>query len=320
MEAPKPMITQEMCIIIKKDLKSENGNDFSLNITFKDNKLVILAEKKVMNLIENYKNEYTINQIQDNYCYFKMFWNGKEILEELKLRIDSKTPILNECNNNIINLVVFLPTSKYKQIEFNLNKDNKINENSDYLKTIIDNLCKKVEELSRENKEIKNKLEKIENEIKLKNINNESTILKKNNFHWINAEVNIVKKSEFVEGFDADILLSQNFGNDYSCTKGNRNHFIEFSFIRIYFLKSIRIKVSYYECSLKTFRVEIISEKGNRNVIGTFIRSKYSDNKDFQLFDINKECKGIKLYLVDNWGSGGGNYILISKIDFYVSD
>ena len=67
----------------------------------------------------------------------------------------------------------------FQLLNINKNKDNKINENSDYLKTIIDNLCKKVEELSRENKEIKIKLEKIENEIKLKNINNESTILKK---------------------------------------------------------------------------------------------------------------------------------------------
>jgi len=42
--------------------------------------------------------------------------------------------------------------------------------------------------------------------------------------------------------------------------------------------------------------------------------------KNFKKFEIQKECKGIKLYLIDNWGKGGGNYILIKNIDFNVSD
>ena len=64
----------------------------------------------------------------------------------------------------------------------------------------------------------------------------------------------------------------------------------------------------------------MISQNGERKNIGTFIRQKYSENKGFQEFDINDECKGIKLYLIDNWGAGGGNYILIKRIDFNVSD
>ena len=115
-------------------------------------------------------------------------------------------------------------------------------------------------------------------------------------------------------------MLGKSNKNKYSLTKGNRNHFIEFSFIRNYFLKSIRILVWDTECTLKTFKVEIISENGNTDNIGQFIRSKYNEKSDFEEFQINRECKGIKLYLIDNWGRIGGDYILISKIDFNVSD
>ena len=142
---------------------------------------------------------------------------------------------------------------------------------------------------------------------------------KRNNFHWINKEVNIVSSSKFLEGCGPEIMLGKSY-LDYSLTEGNRNHFLELSFIKTYYLKSIRIKVWNYECSLKTFRVELIKENGDRINFGEFIRSTYNDNKYFQEFEINDECKGIKLYLIDNWGSYGGNFILISRIEFNVSD
>ena len=85
-------------------------------------------------------------------------------------------------------------------------------------------------------------------------------------------------------------------------------------------MKAIRISVYNFECSLKNFTIEIISPNGDRFNIGKFTRSKYRDNTGFEEFQINKECKGIKLYLIDNWGEGGGNHILISRIDFNVSE
>ena len=141
-----------------------------------------------------------------------------------------------------------------------------------------------------------------------------------NNFHWINNEVNVVSYSKFYLDFHPDIMIGKNKAYSYSLTDGNKNHFVEFSFIKQYFLKSIRIKVTKDECSLKTFEIELIDEKGEKKNIGTFIRKKFSEIRDFQEFDINEECKGIKLYLIDNWGKQGGNYILIKSIDFNVSD
>ena len=64
----------------------------------------------------------------------------------------------------------------------------------------------------------------------------------------------------------------------------------------------------------------MISQNGDRDIIGTFIRKKYSEISNYQEFEVNSECKGIKLYLIDNWGSQGGNYILICEIGFNVSE
>ena len=132
--------------------------------------------------------------------------------------------------------------------------------------------------------------------------------------------MNIANYSKFYPGFLPNIMLGKDKSEPYSLTDGNRNHFVEFSFIKKYFLKSIRIKFTKVECSLKTFEIEVIDEKGEKKKIGTFIRKKYSEISDFQEFEINEECKGLKLYLIDNWGKQGGNYILIKNIDFNVSD
>ena len=341
MEAPKPKTPEEILISVEKEVKSEQGNNFHLTISYNDFKFCIQVENKGKIFNDIFVKKLSFTEFQENQ-YFKLFSSPKEILEELKDRIESKIPILNECENNTINLIIFIPIAKFKQFELNLSKETiQLNENSNNLKKIIEKLFEQIEELKEENKKIKeeNKEIKDENnkikkenkkmfeeiELRLKkletNNNNENKqIIKKNNFHWINKEVNIINYSKFVPDFGPDIILGKSTLNDYSCTEGNRNHFIEFSFIKTYYLKSIRIKVDNFECSLKTFSVELIDQNNNINNIGTFVRSKYKDNTGFQEFEINSECKGIKLNLIDNWGSGGGNYILISKIDFYVSD
>ncbi len=321
MEAPKPT-REDNLINIEKEIKSQQGNNYILKIYYNDNNFCIQVEKKGKIFDSIFVQKLSITQIQENQ-YFKLFSSPKEILEELKERIELKNPILNECQNNIIALIIFLPISKFKQIEFTLLKhNNKLKENREYLESIIEKFCEEIESLKKENiqlkeenKQIKLRLENIE-----KKIDKEIILKKYNNFRWINKEVIIVKNSEFLPDFTPDIILGKSIQNSYALSSGNRNHFIEFAFIKTYFLKSIRISVANYECSLKTFMIETKEQNGTFNNIGTFIRSQYKDNSSFQEFEIIKECNGIKLILIDNWGSVGGNYILISKLDFLVSD
>ena len=337
MEAPKPISYS----FIKKELTSEQGQNCSLQISFTNNKFEFIVDKKGKMFKDRFKNEYSLNQIQEN-KYFKLFESPQEILEELSQKIEFKNPILTESENNSMNLIIFLQNSKFKQAEFSLMKESfEINKNSEDFKSIIEKLYDSIEELKQENKEIKlqneksnNSINELKKEIKSLKLQNENLVkrltqiennsnkvsLKKNNFHWINDEVDIIDNSKFDQGFPPNIMLGKNKSRTYSLTDGNRNHFVEFSFKNIYYLKSIRISVDNYECSLKNFKIEIKSPNDEKINLGDFIRSKYEDNTGFEEFQINKECKGIKLYLIDNWGSGGGNYILIKRIDFNVSD
>ena len=314
MEAPKPISYS----FIKKELTSEQGQRCTLQISFTDNKFEFIVDKKGKMFNDRFKKEYSLNQIQEN-KYFILFEKPEEILEELSQKIDSKNPILTEKENNSMNLIIFLQNSKFKQAEFNLIKENfEINKNSEDFKSIIEKLYDSIEELKKENKEIKLQNEKLEKRIT--QIESSFSNFKKYNFHWINDEVDIIDNSKFHQGFPPDIMLGKNKSESYSLTNGNRNHFVEFSFKNIYYLKSIRISVDNYECSLRNFKLEIKSSNDKKIYLGDFTRSKYKDNTGFEEFQINRECKGLKLYLIDNWGSGGGNYILIKRIDFNVSD
>ena len=309
MEAPKPINFS----LIKKEVTSEQGNKCTLQISYINDKIEFIVEKKGKIFKDRFKLSLTMSQIQEN-KYFKLFENPQEIIEELKEKMNSKAPILSEIENNSINLIIFLQNSKYKEASYNLVKENlELNKNPEDFKSIIEKLYDTIEELKKENAEIKNRLNKLEN-------NTKDLTFKKNNFRWINNEVNIVNNSKVYDNYYPDILLGKNNSQPYYLSDGNRNHFIEFSFITNYFLKAIRISVADYDCSLKNFKVEITSPLGTIENIGTFTRSKYIDNNGFQEFEINKGCKGIKLYLIDNWGKGGGNHILIKRIDFNVSE
>jgi len=230
MDKPKQILSEDINLIIKNDLKSVQGNECLLQISFKENKFNISIEKKEKIFKEKYMNEFTLSQIQENQ-YFKMFSTPKEILEELLDRIESKNPILNEINNNIINLSIFLPVNKFKQIDFNLNKiDNLKNENYADLKSIIEKLYEKIEKLEfenkkilEENKEIKEKNKNIEKRLEdLESKLNNQINLKMNNFHWINNEVNIESSSNFVKDFGPEVMVSKSNKEPYSCSDGNR--------------------------------------------------------------------------------------------------
>ncbi len=108
MEAPKPKTPEEILITVEKELKSEQGNNFQLRISYNEFKFCIQIEKKGKIFNDSFIKKLSFNEIQENQ-YFKLFSSPKEILEELKDRIESKSPILNECEKNTINLIIFIP-------------------------------------------------------------------------------------------------------------------------------------------------------------------------------------------------------------------
>ena len=49
------------------------------------------------------------------------------------------------------------------------------------------------------------------------------------------------------------------------------------------------------------------------------IANNYIEN-EFQEFMINAEGRILKMNLIDNWGPGGGNFILVKRMIFEVAD
>ena len=56
---------KEIFIDLKKDIKSEQGNNYTLKINYKEDKFCIYLEKKGIIFSDIFSNKYTISQIQE---------------------------------------------------------------------------------------------------------------------------------------------------------------------------------------------------------------------------------------------------------------
>ena len=323
-------------LIITKEITSNLKNIlFTLKIFSNNNEIQIIVEKKGNFITQEYTRNLSLQQIHEIDDYFKLFITLEEMLKELKERIDSSVS-LNEDKENLV-LSITIPTSKHNQINFEIIKNE--NNSIDIFQTIelfnlkIQNLTNEIMKLKEENSEIKKECEKLlkENsnlqlekmqlnylyEKLVKQFNEiKKNLFKKNNFHWINDEVDISNSSKFLKNFPPNIVLNKQPEKSYCLTNGKNGHFIEFSFKRIYYLKAIKISTSESECSLNSFNIDIFDDDGKKEEIGQFSL----DNKEFKEFTIEKVCKKVLLNLKDTRGNGGGDYILIKRIDFNVSD
>jgi hypothetical protein len=153
----------------------------------------------------------------------------------------------------------------------------------------------------------------------LNKLYNQMKLIKYKNLHWINKEVNIIESSPCHEGFDPDILLEKKNG-DYYLSEGVKNNYIIFDLNKKYYLKDIKISVHDYECSLKNFSISYLDENKKWVLVKKYLKNHYNKNEVYQNFEINVECQKIKLDLIDNWGKGGGNYILVKRIWFNVGE
>lgn len=140
------------------------------------------------------------------------------------------------------------------------------------------------------------------------------------NLKWINKEVSIIDSSAFHEGYEPEIVLGKLGVNAYYLGEGTKNHFISFDLNGYYFLKSVKMSVDNFECSVKNFEISVKDNYGDWRVICKYVRDRYNENNIFQEFPIHCEGRYFKFSFIDNWGAGGGPYILVKRISFYVGD
>jgi len=98
------------------------------------------------------------------------------------------------------------------------------------------------------------------------------------------------------------------------------NQYIVFAFKDTVVVNKLSIKVDYFQCSVKDFRVEVSEDDDLKtwNSVAEFQAKCGLDCRDLQNFEgFSVKTKYIRLYFLNNWGPGGGNYILVSKVKFW---
>ena len=142
------------------------------------------------------------------------------------------------------------------------------------------------------------------------------------NYKYINKEVSVVNHSNIYQDYIIDILLGKSSNQPYTLFNESRNHFLIVDLNKKYYLKSIRIQVSQFDCNLKNF-VVYLKETNNENEnwvkINKFIRKK-EQNEQYESFNIEHFCRQVKFDFIDSWGINDGNFILIKRIDFEVGE
>lgn len=140
------------------------------------------------------------------------------------------------------------------------------------------------------------------------------------NLHVINKEVTILEHSPFREGYGPEVLLDKKEGI-YYLSEGNVNHYIVFDLGKEYYLKSIQMTIHNFECSVKTFKISVKTEgSSNFELVGQYECEPYWKTMKAQEFDVKAVGRIVRLDLVDNWGPGGGKFILVKRLYFNVGD
>ena len=104
------------------ELSTDKNNSYKLNF-ISANSLEIIANKINSLIHKSFSAKYTIEEIREN-KYFLQFDTLNEIFDEIKERILNNKIIIKE-NENILILNIPLPTSKNKEIIFELKPINK---------------------------------------------------------------------------------------------------------------------------------------------------------------------------------------------------
>jgi len=122
--------------------------------------------------------------------------------------------------------------------------------------------------------------------------------------------------------FAATNVLDYNRTYWLSLTGQTTNQWLTFDFGHQAYINKLCIKVDYYECTVKDFMVQYTEDEDPKTedwiTIKEFQAECGNRNTNDQFFE-GFEFRGryMRIYCKNNWGPGGGNFILITNIKFY---
>ena len=143
---------------IEKTIEALKDNSkLKVQMKIKGNNCFISTEIKDSLINKIYEGSVSQQEIQKN-RYFLQFETMEQILEELILKSNTKSPIIIEEHDNLV-LKFFLLSTLYKEIAFTLKPKNKNNEDK------FKELYNIATELKKENSELKQEINILKNEI-----------------------------------------------------------------------------------------------------------------------------------------------------------
>ena len=263
----------------KIELSSDKNNSYSLE--FNLNNYIEITANQINNIIhKSYSNKYSFEEIRET-KYFLQFDTFSEILDEIKDRIYNNKIILKENNNNLI-LNIPLPTSKNKEIIFELkpvikNSNDRLNELTDLimkLNTEINNIrTEETANLKNENKQLNEENKQIKKEII--NMKNEEEQLINSNEQIIN-DVNFLKNENTQLKNDISFLK-----NEVNKLKNDNNQ-----------LKNDNIQIKDNSTRLKNENIqlknEVIELKEKLNILRSWRDNLIIHNLDSKIINDNK--------------------------------
>jgi hypothetical protein len=142
------------------------------------------------------------------------------------------------------------------------------------------------------------------------------------NLDWIdNNKIKVHSFSSQYSGFPATNTLNPSM--TYWLSEGGQitNQWIVYEFPSKVYLNKIMMKVDNFECTAKDWMVEVTEEdepSGQWNTVKEFQSQCgnvcYNDQY-FEGFEVR--AKYVRLYFKNNWGPGGGSYILVTNVKFF---
>ena len=144
---------------------SNSNKNYFIKLLNKGNSILISCYyQKEISKVE-YESEFDINYLK-KVRLFAIYDSIDECLDEIFTAIDTNKTIINENLNNIL-LTIPLVNTKYKEIKFELKEKEKNDKQKfEELFTIINQQQKEIASLKSENINLKEKINKIENDIK----------------------------------------------------------------------------------------------------------------------------------------------------------
>ena len=208
------------------EVNSDKNNIFTLTLDVDNHSyLNIKAIQKNDLFNKSFSNKFSTDKIKEN-KYFIMFDNLKEICDEISERIKTKGIKLIENANNLI-FIISLPSTKIKEITFELNEEQKNDKDKiNNLNEMIIKLKNEITELKIKNEKEINENKKEINELKnvINNQNHEIKELKEQMKSWLkyreSLEVLELKNSLIINYNIEYYKLIQNWINPNKKIKG----------------------------------------------------------------------------------------------------